>query len=114
MAVNKEDGAWSVIASYKDWQGKRRRKHKRGFKTKGEAKEWERDFLQTQQRNVDIIFTAFILLINIDNLMSRFARRNFMYDLGLWSITFLIVSIVFMIISINCYRRKRRKYQRYF
>lgn len=56
----------------------------------------------------DIIFTAFILLINIDNLMSRFTRRNFIYNFGLWGIIFLIISIVFMIISISCYRKNKR------
>lgn len=56
----------------------------------------------------DIIFTAFILFINIDDLMSRFTRRNFMCDFGLWSIIFLIISVVFMMISISCYRKSKR------
>lgn len=56
----------------------------------------------------DIIFTAFILLINIDNFMSRVTRRNFMYGFGLWSIIFLIVSVIFMLISIRCYRKNKK------
>lgn len=56
----------------------------------------------------DIIFTVFILVINVDNLMSRFTRRNFIYDFGLWSIVFLVISVVFMIISISSYRKSKK------
>ena len=45
MGVYKEGKNWKVQVYYKDWQGNRKRKQKRGFRTKGEAKEWERDFL---------------------------------------------------------------------
>ena len=48
MGVYKEGKNWKVQVYYKDWQGNRKRKQKRGFRTKGEAKEWERDFLQQQ------------------------------------------------------------------
>lgn len=46
MGVYKEGKNWKVQVYYKDWQGNQKRKQKRGFRTKGEAKEWERDFLQ--------------------------------------------------------------------
>ncbi len=42
MGVYKEGKNWKVQVYYKDWQGNRKRKQKRGFRTKGEAKEWER------------------------------------------------------------------------
>ncbi len=45
---------------YKDWQGVSHKKNKRGFKTKAEAEQWERDFLQQQQRNLDINFENFV------------------------------------------------------
>lgn len=32
------------------------KKNKRGFKTKGEVEQWERDFLQQQQKKLDINF----------------------------------------------------------
>ena len=51
MGVYKEGKNWKVQVYYKDWQGNRKRKQKRGFRTKGEAKEWERDFLQQQSVN---------------------------------------------------------------
>ena len=50
MGVYKEGKNWKVQVYYKDWQGNRKRKQKRGFRTKGEAKEWERDFLQQQSQ----------------------------------------------------------------
>ena len=33
-----ENGTWEVSVWYKDWQGERKRKHKRGFATKREAR----------------------------------------------------------------------------
>ena len=41
MGVYKEGKNWKVQVYYKDWQGNRKRKQKRGFRTKGEAKEWK-------------------------------------------------------------------------
>lgn len=52
MGVYKEGKNWKVQVYYRDWQGNRKRKQKRGFRTKGEAKEWERDFLQQQTQSV--------------------------------------------------------------
>ena len=37
-----ENGTWEVSVWYKDWQGERKRKHKRGFATKREASLGER------------------------------------------------------------------------
>lgn len=47
MAVTKDDitGKWQSQVWYVDWQGKRKRKHKRGFNSKKEALAWERAFL---------------------------------------------------------------------
>ena len=63
MGVYKEGKNWKVQVYYKDWQGNRKRKQKRGFRTKGEAKEWERDFLQQQSQGVDIEFGNFLEII---------------------------------------------------
>lgn len=62
MGVYKEGKNWKVQVYYRDWQGNRKRKQKRGFRTKGEAKEWERDFLQQQTQSVDIEFGNFLEL----------------------------------------------------
>ena len=37
MGFYKEGKNWKVQVYYKDWQGNRKRKQKRGFRTKGEA-----------------------------------------------------------------------------
>lgn len=60
MGVYKEGKNWKVQVYYKDWQGNRKRKQKRGFRTKDEAKEWEKDFLQQQSQGVDIEFGNFL------------------------------------------------------
>ena len=65
MGVYKEGKNWKVQVYYKDWQGNRKRKQKRGFRTKGEAKEWERDFLQQQSQGVDIEFGNFLEITKI-------------------------------------------------
>ncbi|MDD3220153.1 MAG: site-specific integrase [Lachnospiraceae bacterium] len=76
MSVYKEGKSWKVQAYYEDWQGKKRRKQKRGFKTKGEAKVWERDFLQKQRRSVDINFENFVEIYFED--MEHRLRENTM------------------------------------
>ena len=45
MSVSKDasKGTWTVYARYTDWQGKVKILHKRGFKTKREALEYERE-----------------------------------------------------------------------
>ena len=45
---------------YEDWQGVRHKKNKRGFKTKAEAEEWERNFRQQQRKDLDINFENFV------------------------------------------------------
>lgn len=77
MGVYKEGKNWKVQVYYRDWQGNRKRKQKRGFRTKGEAKEWERDFLQQQTQSVDIEFGNFLELYYKD--MKVRLRENTMY-----------------------------------
>ena len=77
MGVYKEGKNWRVQVYYKDWQGNRKRKQKRGFRTKGEAKEWERDFLQQQSQGVDIEFGNFLEIYYKD--MDVRLRENTMY-----------------------------------
>ena len=77
MGVYKEGKNWKVQVYYKDWQGNRKRKQKRGFRTKGEANEWERDFLQQQSQGVDIEFGNFLEIYYKD--MDVRLRENTMY-----------------------------------
>lgn len=77
MSVYKEGKNWKVQVYYKDWQGNQKRKQKRGFRTKGEAKEWERDFLQQQSQGVDIEFGNFLEIYYKD--MDVRLREHTMY-----------------------------------
>lgn len=46
MPVYKDEktNTWEVFFYYTDWAGKRKRKHKRNFRTKKEAQEYKRNF----------------------------------------------------------------------
>lgn len=57
---DKKNGTWHVFFYYRDWQGKNKGKTKRGFKTKKEALEWERNFLQKETANLDMNFENFV------------------------------------------------------
>ncbi len=62
MAVSKdrETGTWEIFIRYKDWQGCTKRKHVRGFKTKREAQEYEREFLLTKSKDINMGFSQFV------------------------------------------------------
>ena len=51
---------WYANFYYEDWLGKRQHKCKRGFSTKKEAVEWERDFLAQGAKDPDILFSALV------------------------------------------------------
>lgn len=76
MAATRDGKMWRCQFYYKDWQGVSHKKNKRGFKTKGEAEQWERDFLQQQQRNLDINFENFVHIYYED--MEHRLRENTM------------------------------------
>lgn len=46
LSKDKKTGKWLCQFYYTDWQGNRKKKFKRGFRTKSEAEAWARDFLQ--------------------------------------------------------------------
>ena len=77
MPATRDGKMWRSQFYYKDWQGNRKRKQKRGFRTKGEAKEWERDFLQQQTQSVEIEVGNFLELYYKD--MEVRLRENTMY-----------------------------------
>ncbi len=67
MAVYKDkNGKWYVSVYYDDWRGERSRKLKRGFSTKREAAEWERQFLNKSKGDLDMTFESFIELYKSD------------------------------------------------
>lgn len=53
---DKNTGKWFAKFYYRDWQGTNRQKWKRGFATKKEALEFEREFLEQQSGNPDMTF----------------------------------------------------------
>ena len=57
---DKERYTWFCKFNYKDWRGETKTKLKRGFRTKKEAQEWEREFLQVQQTDMDMEFSKFV------------------------------------------------------
>ena len=61
MAAYKDkSGKWYVSVYYDNWKGERDRKVKRGFATKKEALEWERQFLNQKTGDLDMTFGAFV------------------------------------------------------
>ena len=76
MSATRDGKMWRCQFYYKDWQGVSHKKNKRGFKTKAEAEQWERDFLQQQQRNLDINFENFVQIYYKD--MEHRLRENTM------------------------------------
>ena len=63
---NKENGTWYVQFRYTDWKGERQQKLKRGFSTKREAQEWEREFLRQKQADINMSFESFVQLYEKD------------------------------------------------
>lgn len=61
MSAYKDDktNKWYVFFYFEDWKGERKGKTKRGFQTKREALEWERDFLLKSTADLDMKFSAF-------------------------------------------------------
>ena len=61
MAVshNPKTDRWDVQAWYRTYDGSRKKKHKRGFRTKAEARRWERDFLLRAEGSPSMLFADF-------------------------------------------------------
>ena len=83
MTVRKEEnGTWSVRCWYRDWQGQRKQKTKRGFLKQKDAKQWERQFLAQEQKqsvNMNTLIEAYkqymVTLENLGNIKAS-TRRN--------------------------------------
>lgn len=68
MPVYQDDKTktWFVKCYYTDYTGTKRQRKKRGFKLQRDAKEWERNFLETQQADLTMNFESFVKLYNED------------------------------------------------
>lgn len=63
---NPDSGTWYSMCWFTDWKGVRKQKCRRGFTTKREALEWEREFLMQRQADVDMTFDSFVQLYEKD------------------------------------------------
>lgn len=59
---DKERNTWYSSFKYKDWSGQTRSKTKRGFDTKKEAQNWERQFKLRESHKLDMRFDEFYKL----------------------------------------------------
>lgn len=68
MPVHYDDPtkSWYVKCYYTDYTGTKRQRKKRGFKLQREAKDWERNFLETQQADLTMTFENFIKIYDED------------------------------------------------
>lgn len=55
-----ERNTWYAKFSYRNWKGEKKWVTKRGFATKREATQYERDFLMKQDGNLDMTFAEFV------------------------------------------------------
>lgn len=57
---DKERDTWYCRFYYSTWDGQRKRTTKRGFRTKKEAQQWEREFTVTAQRKMTMTLSSFV------------------------------------------------------
>lgn len=63
---DEKNGTWYVMVRYHDWKGTKRQKCKRGFATRREAQECERNFRLQTEGDPDMTFEAFLKLYEND------------------------------------------------
>lgn len=74
---DKVKGTWYASFYYENWIGKKKRKMKRGFKTRREALEWERIFLQQKTSDLNMTFEDFVPLY-IADMKNRFKESTWL------------------------------------
>lgn len=57
---DEKQNTWYCLFYYRDWQGNKKKKQKRGFRTKKEALEWENNYKLTANANMDMTMGAFV------------------------------------------------------
>ena len=63
---DKAQNTWYISFYYENWKGERKRKLKRGFATKREALDWEREFLQQISADLEMTFESFVEIYKKD------------------------------------------------
>ena len=77
MPAYKDDktGKWETLFYYTDYKNEKRKKHKRGFNTKKEALEFEREFLAQSQFSIEMTFKSLYSLYQ-DDMESRIKKTT--------------------------------------
>lgn len=75
-AYKDNNGTWFCKFYYTDYNGVKKQKKKRGFKTQREAKAWERNFLETKALDVNIKFENFVE-VYIEDIKTRLKPSTF-------------------------------------
>ena len=88
---DKTKGTWYASFYYTNWDGKREKKMKRGFRTRREALEWERFFLQQKSGDLEMTFDTFVDLYAKD-MRSRIKETTWLILLFEGVIIILIVA----------------------
>lgn len=57
---DEKQNTWYCLFYYRDWQGNKKKKQKRGFRTKKEALEWENNYKLTANANMDMTMGVFV------------------------------------------------------
>ena len=70
---DKNTGKWMSQIRVKDWTGKEIHKKKRGFNTKKEALQWERDFISQADGSLGMKFKDFVAFY-MKEIDSRFRK----------------------------------------
>ena len=63
---NEKNNTWYVMARYEDWKGDQHQKCKRGFRSRKDAQDWERNFHLQSASDLDMTFAAFCELYEKD------------------------------------------------
>ena len=81
---DKNTGKWMSQIRVKDWTGKEIHKKKRGFKTKKEALQWERDFISQADGSLGMKFKDFVALYMKDAdprlRETTLANKHYLFD----------------------------------
>lgn len=77
---DKERGTWKIYLRYVDWQGIKQVHTKRGFATKREALEYEREFLSSKSRDLNMLFESFVE-IYLNDLKPRIKYNTYLTKL---------------------------------
>jgi len=77
MPANKENNnTWTANFYYNTWNGERKKKKKRGFATKKEALEYEREFLRKETSDPDMTLNSLVALY-MDDMSARLKLNTF-------------------------------------